>query len=67
MLNSFNPDQDRQNVGLDVGPKCLQRVINRRHCSIGKTWQYTVTSMYAGQFFMFLLSSVGYLFNFLGI
>ena len=24
--NSFDPDQDRQNVGSDLGPNCSQRL-----------------------------------------
>ena len=26
VLNSLDPDQARQNVGPDLGPKCLQKV-----------------------------------------
>ena len=26
MSNSLDPDQDRQNVGPDLGPICLQRL-----------------------------------------
>ena len=26
MSNSLDPDQDRQNVGPDLGPNCLQRL-----------------------------------------
>ena len=26
MSNGFDPDQDRQNVGPDLGPNCLQRL-----------------------------------------
>ena len=26
MLNGLNPDQDRQNVGPDLGPNCLHRL-----------------------------------------
>ena len=27
MSNSLDPDQDRQNIGPDLGPNCLQRLL----------------------------------------
>ena len=31
VANSFDPDQARQNVGPDLGPKLFAEVISRRH------------------------------------
>ena len=36
MSNSLNPDQDRQNVGPDLGPNCLQKVFSRRQVMANK-------------------------------
>ena len=43
MLNCFNPDQDRSNVSLDLGPSCMQRLSADENCG---DWVQTVCKGY---------------------
>ena len=48
MSNSLDPDQDRQNVGPDLGPNSLQRLSADNTCGqrVKHSYHHAVTNMH---------------------